>query len=381
MNYFVVFCFFIHTNLFSQSLLDKEPLLVGSVRVLEEDVPIYKKINREISKFIKEKDSFIFNDKDPRNRDKLFRFPFKDYYKLETFYGEDFVVTPNLVSLYPVEKNYYIAKIMWAFHLENEGTYLHMINNFLVYYDKDNFRLQNITSYNLKNWKRKKVGNIMYLFEKDFFFNHDKADEMLNFHKNISLFFEHTPFDFTYVVCKNTNHMYNTLGYDFHTDMYGSDTSTGSAYVEDALIFSGNNSEIYRHELIHLHINKKFGFVNNFLEEGLATFLGGSREIAYEAHLSKLKKYFESKPNSVFFEICFEGNLDKNTSMPYITAAFICETVYEDCGKEQLFEMLNVVGKDNTKKNLKDYLKSIYEVNTDTDLNQLLVNKIINKND
>lgn len=365
-----LFSFTIH----SQSLLDENPPLVGSIRYLENDIPIYKEISRKISKFIKEKDNFIPNKNDSRNKDELFTYPFKDFYQIENYYGTDYKLVPNLVSLYNTNENIYIAKIMWAFHLENGGTYLHMINNFLIYYDKNKFELRNITSYNIKDWNRRQIENIKYIYKKNRVFNGVDTKKMLDFDKYLAAFFEVPFFNFTYILCENTNDFHKTLGFDFNLDMYGADTVSGIAFLSDDLIFSGNNSEYYPHELVHLYVFKRFGNTDDFLNEGLATYLGGSQGMSYEECLLMLKKYYDENRDNNFLNNAISGKiLESNLSISYISAAYICEMIYNDFGKKQLFDMISNV--DNTN-SLKAYLLKLYHINDELILNDLFIDKL-----
>lgn len=363
----------------SQSLLEDKTILIGSVRCLEKDVHLYKEIAGHISSFIKEKDSFIFDSTDERNKDALFTYPFKLFYKTEKSYGEDYKVTPNLVSLYETESNFYIAKIMWVFPLKEGGTFLHMINDFLIYYKDKQFKLYNITNYILKDWERKKKGAIEYVFKQNYYFNNEKADQMLAFHNKMAIFFGLEVFDFKYIICKDTNDLYKTQGFDFHLDMYGPDIISGSAYVEDNIIFAGNNSEFYPHEIVHLHTYQKFGSISSFLDEGLATYLGGALGISYDMHLDKLKSFFKINQNKIFLEECFSNKLlDKETSLSTIGAAFLCQMVYNDCGKDYLFDMLKFVNREDEKNDIKKYLIDVYGIKKH-DLNKFIINKLVDK--
>ena len=109
------------------------------------------------------------------------------------------------------------------------------------------------------------------------------------------------------------------------------------------IIFSGNNSEIYTHEITHIYTNNLYPNINKFLDEGIATYIGGSGKYDYKWHRNKLNEFILENPNYNFknhFDPYARVYFENETSIPYLTSALICERTKRIYGKEKLLQML-----------------------------------------
>ena len=119
---------------------------------------------------------------------------------------------------------------------------------------------------------------------------------------------------------------------------------TGGLADYGNIIFSGNNSEIYTHEIIHIYTSNLFPKIDKFIDEGLATFMAGSGKYSYEWHRNKLNKFLNENKDynfevhtDAYERIYFENE----TSIPYLSSALILERTLTNLWKrEELMELL-----------------------------------------
>lgn len=108
------------------------------------------------------------------------------------------------------------------------------------------------------------------------------------------------------------------------------------------LIFSGMDSEVYTHEITHIYLRKLFPQIHDFFNEGFATYWAGSGKYDYQWHKRKVKLFLKEHPDydfsknmNVFSRIYYQ----KETSIPYLTAALVVERTLRLYGKAQLFDL------------------------------------------
>ncbi|TCP24820.1 hypothetical protein EV195_105251 [Tenacibaculum skagerrakense] len=151
----------------------------------------------------------------------------------------------------------------------------------------------------------------------------------------------------------------------------------GVADINNNIVYAGNNSEYYPHELVHLYTFKMYPDGYHFwLNEGFATYIGGSGGKSLDWHIEKFRKYVHQNPN---FEISFKTlkgyipNGLHSTEFRYVIGGLICKKVFEVKGMNALFEGLKNVRTDeqlylfiednlNVKKEgFSEYIKQILE--------------------
>lgn len=321
----------------------------------------YKKIINTIKEFMQTKNSLIKNNPNWIKNDNLFfSYPFLDLINIENL-NDSFQYQPTLLAItQTTKKDQFIAKIGWFKFNENKEISLHIIYNVLVTKKDNNYLLKNILEYNTNDWNEINVGNIKYLINPYHKFEQIKADEFNKINDDLAVYFEFSKISFTYFLCSSNKELMQSLGYDFEDTMYFSNQNGAVTYSNDNLIFSGNKSEINKHELVHLYTYQKFRNKNNIIDEGIATLLGGSKGLDYKTHLAKLKTYLKNNPIDLHEEL-FNNNyvLDESTSLRYTLGAFLCELSLKKGGKKLLFKLLNS-GSSNDE--LISFLKTTFEI-------------------
>lgn len=172
--------------------------------------------------------------------------------------------------------------------------------------------------------------------------NFTEMEQQQNEIQKICDFFNCSPISITYYSCIHPKELFEIRGFDYHPMMYSDQTGGMADYGN--LIFSGNNSEMYTHEILHIYTHQLFPKINTFLDEGLSTYLAGSGKYNYLWHRNKMKKFIAENKDfdfahhtDAYERIYFEGE----TSIPYTTAGLIMERTLKRYGKNGLFTLLN----------------------------------------
>ncbi|WP_313373731.1 hypothetical protein [Chishuiella sp.] len=105
-------------------------------------------------------------------------------------------------------------------------------------------------------------------------------------------------------------------------------------------IFAGNRPLFYKHELIHYLLNLKTkDKINPIIDEGLATWLGGSTKYSYNQFL---KKSLEGKSNSeidlIIDNFLSDNNSDNNNKYEYFIRSLFVNAVFKS--EEKLDQMI-----------------------------------------
>lgn len=226
---------------------------------------------------------------------------------------------------------------------ESEKTNLYAIYNFL--FNKKEHLFENIIDENAKKYNVYVDEKIKYLIYPEHIFDKINSDKMKNFNTEIAFFFEKDELYFTYFLCKNMFEYRKIRGYDFDFEMVAENQIGAETFPADNLIFSGNNSEFYPHELVHLYTYHYFNNINPIINEGIATYFGGSKGLDFKKHIAKLKKYLQSDEINLYDKLFDNNNqqyvLDDTTSLWYTIGAILCDIAIKKYGKTGLFELMN----------------------------------------
>lgn len=360
-NIFLFLFLFLFISCYCQEVKKISLTINSSVEYNNDSKNEYKKIINLLRKFINSKNStFKDNPSWIKNDNVFFSYPFLDLINIEYIQG-NYRYNPTLLSISQTQnKNQFIAKIGWFKSDENKEISLRMIYNILVIKNDSDYLLKNILTHNISNWKEFKFENIRYLINPSHQFEEIKAKEFSKINDGLAVYFECDKISFTYFSCNSNKELMQTLGYDFEETMYFSNQNGSITYPNDNLIFSGNNSEINKHEAVHLYTFQKFKNKNNIIDEGIATFLGGSKGLNYATHLEKLKNHLKNNPINLHDEL-FNNNyvLDESTSLRYTLGAFLCDLSLKKGGKNLLFQLLN---SGSTDEELIIFLKSTFNI-------------------
>ena len=341
-----------------------------SIIMLINNDSIVKKIVNRLENVFNENDINGYIKYWDKNDFQFMKEPHKDLYLLFNNGYKTYI--PTIISVVKTN-NKFIVKIAVMGNPEGFNS-LYAIYDLGVNLVNGEAFFYNMLNSNLSNFNKKTISNITYFFKDTV--NKNQIANQIEFNQYLVKFFQKQNFEFNFIVAKNYEEMLKLQSYNYKDDMYVN-SSGGIAYANDKIVFSANNSFYYPHEVVHLFTNKYYPNIHEIIDEGIATYLGGSKEISYNDLKNELGLKVKSY-NSDFKKLIFEYDykyipLSKGTPIFYVIGAFICEEVYKNKGLRGLEQIMNT-GYEDDKKLLSEICK-VLEVK-ENELNDYLLKKL-----
>ena len=341
-----------------------------SIIMLINNDSIVKKIVNRLENVFNENDINGYIKYWDKNDFQFMKEPHKDLYLLFNNGYKTYI--PTIISVVKTN-NKFIVKIAVMGNPEGFNS-LYAIYDLGVNLVNGEAFFYNMLNSNLSNFNKKTISNITYFFKDTV--NKNQIANQIEFNQYLVKFFQKQNFEFNFIVAKNYEEMLKLQSYNYIDDMYVN-SSGGIAYANDKIVFSANNSFYYPHEVVHLFTNKYYPNIHEIIDEGIATYLGGSKEISYNDLKNELGLKVKSY-NSDFKKLIFEYDykyipLSKGTPIFYVIGAFICEEVYKNKGLRGLEQIMNT-GYEDDKKLLSEICK-VLEVK-ENELNDYLLKKL-----
>mgnify|MGYP006961687197 FL=1 len=297
-----------------------------------------------LTEFLKTKNSSLTENKNWLQSDfQKFIYPYLDIHNIENSkYGSDFF-RPTLMEIISTEKpSQKVVKIAFIGHNnETKENQLKSIYNIIANIHQDKVFFSRYLDFTTQKWKTVTKGSLTYKISPNKIINYTEITDQEKDIDKICNFFQCKPISITYYSCINPKELFEIKGFDYNPMMYVDKTGGLADYGN--IIFSGNNSEIYTHEIVHIYTNTLFPNINKFLDEGIATYIVGSGKFDYAWHREKFDKFLTENKDFDFKEhidpyerLYFEGE----TSIPYLTAALILERTKRVYGDKKIIELL-----------------------------------------
>ena len=121
--------------------------------------------------------------------------------------------------------------------------------------------------------------------------------------------------------------------------------SGGMADNNNKVIYAGNNSAYYPHELVHFYNFQKAGRHPHFwVDEGIATLFGGSTGYELDWHIEKLRIFMKEHPEFTWNqldELAYDiPNGEFTTDFRYVIGGMMMKLIYEAEGMNGLFDAI-----------------------------------------
>jgi hypothetical protein len=273
------------------------------------------------------------------------------------------IYDPFVLSVEPINDKYQI-RILYS-NTANEPPYvgskvwcIHMLN---VIKENRNWKLENLIGEETKNWNKKRIDFIEYVYPNEYLFDEKKAKKAISFCNSIiERFNQGFDSQFRFYIANGIDEMGKLENFDY----YFTTITTGKA--REGMILSSKKDEFYPHEFIHklLPENENRGPV---IEEGVATFLGTKEDLS--KYLSVMKKLANDYNNVETYSLKnVLNNQTKWNSYPvaYPGGALICEVIHEKKGDEGINKLIR--GKTNNYDEIMELTMNILNV----DKNELI---------
>lgn len=274
--------------------------------------------------------------------------------KLEN--GKD-LFRPTLLASLPLGDEKYIIKL--AYMGVDRGKETEPILNLIATLEarkiNGNYFFYNAVEYNTRLYNVSKVGNIKYIYPNKLDFK--KAKQMDDFNSSFAKKFKTEPLEVTYYKCDDPEQLFKMLGYDYIRNMYFS-LSGGLAEWWTNTLYAGNNSELYEHEVVHFYTSKLFKDKSRIVDEGYATYIGGSGGIDISKLAIFAKRHIAKNPNDDINDLStsFKVRVEGGVPITYILSGLVCKDVEEKQGIEGIKKLF-------TPKPQEDYFSTLKRVN------------------
>lgn len=323
-----------------------EKMNMSVTPVIDQEKIINKEIIQTFRNFIESKNKSFKENKYWLKADfEKHKYSYIDLYGIDDGKSGKNFYSPTLMEIIATENsNQYIVKFAYIGHTtEKNENQLRIIYNFIANKIDGEIVFSRYQDYVLQKWEQKQIESITYYISPLKKINEVEVNKQLADIKFLCDFFETKPIPLTYISCVNPKELFEVKGFDYNPMMYVS--KTGGFAEAGNIILSGNSSEVYTHEIVHVYTRNLFPNIKTFFDEGLATYLAGSGKNTYSWHKEKVKKFIQQNESfkveehmeDIYERLYFE----EETPIPYLIAAIICDRTIRLYGKNTYFEILN----------------------------------------
>ncbi|MFK8297047.1 hypothetical protein ACI76O_01495 [Capnocytophaga cynodegmi] len=245
--------------------------------------------------------------------------------------------TPTILSMLYIDGKYQI-RVAWMGNTPEDDKIL-ATYNFLV--NKD-YQFENMFDNQFDKFTKRKIKNLTFYYKNSKLFRKEDVKRALKFNKEMADFFELPEIGFSCFIFDNYFEQKKMRGFDFDTDMRVGREKGGVVFPYLKVIFSGNGTAYYPHEIVHLYTRQKAKNENSYLDEGIAVYFGGSGGLYFPQIMRELYSFLQQTDIDIYQIIETKDNLFVKTDIDfhYAFAALLCHTILEHHGKEKLFELL-----------------------------------------
>lgn len=339
MNYKTLFCFLFTIASLAQKQYSFENIQLNNSHLFYDDKHqeqeiVLSLIDAFFSKNISDEDRMTFW-KVPKNPIYLAGNDLCWIHQKAKMWGD---YTPSILSMLYIDEKYQI-RVAWIGNSSKDDKIL-TIYNFLV--DKD-YQFVNVFDNQFNTLTKRKIKNLTFYYKNPKLFRKKDVKKALKFNKQIAEFFELPEIDFSCFIFNSYFEQKQFRGFDFDTDMRIGESYGGVAFPEQKEIFSGNGTAYYPHEIVHLYTYQKAKNKNLFIDEGIATYFGGSRGLHFSELMQDFYPFLLKENVNIYNLLSQYEFVAINTKVDsfYSFAALLCHTILKYHSKEKLFELLD----------------------------------------
>ncbi|WP_091149554.1 hypothetical protein [Mucilaginibacter pineti] len=262
---------------------------------------------------------------------------------------------PVVLAVVPVENSSYLIKLAYMEEVSPKTVTPNVVASLIVKKNGSKYYFYNPIDHYTRLWGRQTVGTIDYIYPNAL--NMDNARQMDSANKSIARKFNTQPLTITYYKFDDPEQLFKTIGFDFIPNMYYS-TSGGLAEQWTNTVLAGNNSELYIHEVVHFYTSVLFPGRARAIDEGYATYLGGSGGVDIDKLAVFAKNYIKANPQADVKALATDLSVrvEGNVPITYILSGLICRDIEQKYGVNGIKKFFGPDGE-------KDYFKVLYAVN------------------
>ncbi len=213
--------------------------------------------------------------------------------------------------------------------LKNLDVY-YLTNHYIIKDVNKNYQFISPINYYKENWKRYKLRNVNFGYQKSHVFNRKKADSLINQIKKLEQQWDLKPIEMEYFFANTYDEIQHIRGYDFSLGLGNVDKPSGIANQTDNIIYCAGNGENYFHEVVHIYLNRLH--LKSPLNEGLAVYYGGSMGKPLQWHVGRLKTYLENRKEINLNKLEDFWQMDNYTNPQSTIQGLLCNEIYKKHG-------------------------------------------------
>lgn len=365
--------FLFPVSLYSQTIIDERIKLTVSPSVVQSEMNI--EIIKKLELFLQTKNENANSNRYWHKNDfETFVYPYREIFWIESGKLGTHFYQPTLMEIIETDNPFKkLVKLAYIGHnTTTKENLVRIIYNIVANKTDGEIFFSSYTDFATSSWKRYSKGSIDYVISPNKKLNKKEIKSQLEDVEKLVSFFSTDQISITYYSCIDAIELFNVKGFDYHSSMYLS--KNGGLAEDGSIVYSANNSEIYTHEIAHVYTRTLFPFIPTIIDEGIATFFGGSGFNDYKWHKNELKKYIEKNTleYSYYIDKPYERfYINNETPVPYLIGALICEYAITYLGKEMFVESLRQIDKETSVWELMNKW-GLTKENINTELNKML---------
>lgn len=245
--------------------------------------------------------------------------------------SEDNFYKPTVLVLLPIKKyDQYVIKIAYQGVTDDKQAKLSLVGTVVAQKKNGKFYIYNAIDYNTRNWNKRQVGSIKYIYPDKF--DVASARRMNRINHELAQKFDTLVMPLTYYRCDDIEQLFKMMGFDYIPNMYIS-KSGGFAQYWNNTVLAGNNSELYVHEVTHFYLEKQFAGLTRIMDEGYGTFMGGSGGLTLKQLRQRVKEYIDEHPQADLIKVYTDfERMDESYIFTYVVSALICKDIESKYG-------------------------------------------------
>lgn len=177
-----------------------------------------------------------------------------------------------------------------------------------------------------------KVDYLNYHYPKIHSFDMQKAAKQNDFIIELCKNFEIELREVDYYFTETVEDLDRLRGFDFVVGQTGKNIPSGQADSKNDVVYCTGTDEYYPHELVHVFLNKDYSNCHGWMNEGIATFLGGSRGESLQWHAKRTSEYLSEHPE-IDLDSCLNyNNMDEYTDYRYVLGGVLMKSIHAKGG-------------------------------------------------
>lgn len=273
-----------------------------------------------------------------KNTENEFDFEGSDLFRIEKE-AKKGNYTPTVLSMFYINEKYLI-RMAWIGNTPEDDKIL-SIYNFLV---NKKGQFENVFENQINTFTKKSVNGYSFYYKNPQFYQKKDVKKALKFSKQMADFFEIPEIKFQCYIFDSYLEQKRLRGFDFDSDMRLGNEFGGVTFPYLKMIFSGNRTAYYPHEIVHLYTNQKAKNKYHFIDEGIATYFGGTSGLSFSEIMQDFQLFLQKESAGNLYTMLDKGQtvlVNHRVDFYYVFSALLCHTVLKYHGKEKLFELLD----------------------------------------